>query len=86
MKLTPEQSSVLDILLNMLIKLLVALSSLAAFWFILFRILDPKLPALQTKALAIVDSILGGTMFVIVAHYFPVFKALTKRKTKPKTS
>lgn len=80
MKITKEHTMVIDILLNILIKLAVAASSICAFWFILFRVLDPKLPQLQTVALTVVDSILGGTMFVMISHYFPAFKAAFQHK------
>jgi hypothetical protein len=85
MNITEEKARIYDILLNMFIKLLAALSSIAAFWFILFRLFDYTLPPLQTKVLAIVDAILGGTMFVIIAFYFPAFKAASKTTRTKKT-
>lgn len=74
-----DQANVWNILLNMFLKLITALSCIAAFWFILLKIINAD-KALQAWTLTALDSILGGTMFVMVAHYFPAFKATAKKK------
>ncbi len=78
MSLTRDQAKVWDILLNMAIKLLVAISVIVAFFVILYHILKAKESEAAWR-LTILDSILGGTMFVVVSHYFPAFKAAAKK-------
>lgn len=84
MKINEEQSEVLGILMNLLIKLLVALSCIIAFWVILFYIFDPSFQTSQIVSLSLINGILASTKYKLVSHYFPAVKALAKPKTKPR--
>lgn len=84
MPITEDQTRVYELLTNIGIKLITGLSCNVAFWYILVTIINAKTP-LQAWTLTILDAILGGTMFILVSHYFPAFKAL-KKKSPARTS
>lgn len=78
MPLTRDQAKTWDILVNIFIKLLVALACIVAFFIILYFIItaDDNTAAWR---LTILDGILGSTMFVVVGHYFPAFKRAARK-------
>ena len=78
MPLTREQAKAWDTLVNMLIKIIVAISVIVAFFIILYYVINPKSEGSAWR-LTILEAILGGTMFVVVGHYFPAFKAAARR-------
>ena len=85
MRITEEHSSVIQILTDVFIKLALAVSSIAAFWYILVHIINDR-SSNFTWALAFLESMLSGTLYYIIAHYFPAFKAAFKTPSKvPKT-
>jgi hypothetical protein len=77
MPITRDQAKSWDILLNIFIKLLVALSVIVAFFIILHFILNASDNQAAWR-LTLLDGILGSTMFIVVSHYFPAFKAASK--------
>jgi hypothetical protein len=81
MKITDDQVDVLNDLMNLLIKLVLVISSIAAFWYVLIHLLDAK-GSIQPIVLAALDTMLAGTIYYIVAHYFPSFKIRSERKSK----
>ena len=79
MKISEETAKAIDILTNTIIKLITGLSCNVSFWVILVYIIRSNEPKWN---LTILDSILGGTMFVLVAHYWPAFKSLQATKKR----
>lgn len=80
MKITTEQLIIIDALTNLFIKVILALSSIAGFWVILYHIVTniTSINPINTAILAALDLMLSGTLYYIIAHYFPAFKALSK--------
>jgi hypothetical protein len=72
--LTSEQLRTLRVLSEMLMKLLFALSSIVAFWIILSGLINNWFND-HLLTIGIVESLLGGTHFYIVKHYFPSKKS-----------
>ena len=81
MKITEEHTTILNALLNLGIKLLLAISSVAAFWVILLHLLTTKDPV-QACTLGALNLMLAGTIYYIVAHYFPSWKAAAAKNKK----
>jgi hypothetical protein len=78
MPITEDQTRVYELLTNIGIKLITGISCNVAFWYILITVINAKTP-LQAWTLTVLDAILGGTMFMLVSHYFPALKALRKK-------
>ena len=66
---------------NIGIKLLLAVSSIVAFFIILYHIITAKAP-LQAWSLTALNSMLTYTNYRIINHYFPAIKAATKAAPK----
>jgi hypothetical protein len=79
MPITNDQAQTWDILVNILIKLLVAITVIVGFFIILYYVINPKSSG-DGWRLTVLEAILGSTMFVVVAHYFPAVKAAVKSK------
>lgn len=79
-----EQIAVWETMANIGIKLLLAISSIVAFFIVLYHIINAKAP-LQAWTLTALDSMLSFTNYKIISHYFPAIKAVTKtsKKVKP---
>ena len=79
MAISKEQAEVISLLTDIFIKLALATSSIAAFWYILFVIINSASKEINW-ALAFLDTMLCGTIYYIIAHYFPAIKAAAKNK------
>ncbi|TCD27504.1 hypothetical protein EZ456_09950 [Pedobacter psychrodurus] len=79
MKITEDQAAVIQILTDVLIKIALAGSSIGGFWYILVHIINGNATTF-TWALAFLETMLSGTIYYIIAHYFPAFKAAVKKK------
>ncbi|HWK03755.1 MAG TPA: hypothetical protein VNS58_08990 [Puia sp.] len=86
MKMTQEKAGILNIFVDLLIKFLLAISSIGAFWFILIHLLNAKDPV-QACILGVLEAMLSRTMYCIIAHFFPSIKIGSsknqKRSNKP---
>ncbi|MBK7885150.1 MAG: hypothetical protein IPJ81_16205 [Chitinophagaceae bacterium] len=79
-----EKIAVWEALANIGIKLLLAISSIIAFFIILYHIITAKAP-LQGWTLTALDSMLSFTNYKIISHYFHAIKAVGRPIKKNKT-
>ncbi|TBO36378.1 hypothetical protein [Pedobacter kyonggii] len=67
--MTPDQSKVVETILNMIMKVLFGLSALAGWWIILFKWIDAQTQFDLWKFGAI-ESFLSATIYIVFKHYF----------------
>jgi hypothetical protein len=82
--MTEDQANVISVLTDVGLKILLTLSSIGGFWYILVHIINSKANQISW-ALVTLDAMLSGTLYYIIAHYFPAFKAAAKRSTVTKS-
>ncbi|MGB8194941.1 MAG: hypothetical protein WCF67_23600 [Chitinophagaceae bacterium] len=83
MAITEDQLKVYEVLTNLALKVVVTICILIAFFIILRFVISAK--TWEDRAVfAALDGILGGTMFVLVRHFFPAIKMATNAEKRTK--
>ncbi len=71
MTITDEKIKIYKLLADIIIKFVLSISILVAFFIILFNVLKPSNPAITKLTLGFIDLILAGTLYKVYTHYFP---------------